>query len=66
MKVVHAGKVVLVAEPHLLGLLRPLLSHSFAPSTVLVELAADLSLHTPERILATLHRRGTLPVTRVP
>lgn len=57
-----AGKVILVAEPHFLGLLRPLLSHAFDAGTALVDIAADLSWHTPEHILSVLHRRGALSV----
>ena len=54
------NKVVLVAEPHLLGLLRPSLADNFPPNITLVELSEDLSLHTAEHVLGVLVRRGAL------
>jgi protein required for attachment to host cells len=54
-----AERLVLSADPRLLGLLRK--SMNGLPSgTELVELPEDLSRQTPERIQATLTRRGAL------
>jgi protein required for attachment to host cells len=60
-----AAKVVIAAEPHLLGALRGPLAKTFPSATPLVELAEDLSWHTPERILSVLVRHGALQAARV-
>ena len=54
-----AEKLVLSADPRLLGLLRKSM-HGLPSGTELIELPEDLSNQSPERIQATLTRRGAL------
>jgi protein required for attachment to host cells len=54
-----AERLVLSADPRLLGLLRKSM-HGLPNGTELIELPEDLSNQSPERIQATLARRGAL------
>lgn len=55
-----AEKLVLTADPRLLGLLRKSMQGTLPNGTELIELPEDLSKQSPERIQATLTRRGAL------
>lgn len=55
-----AQKLVLAAEPRMLGVLRHVLATSLPRDMTLVELARDLSWHTPEHIRSTLVQDGAL------
>jgi protein required for attachment to host cells len=55
-----AQKLVLAAEPQMLGMLRPVLPSALPNGVTLVELARDLSWHTPERIQSALAQHGAL------
>lgn len=56
----HAQRLVLAAEPQMLGMLRPLLPTASMRGVTLVELARDLSWHSPERIQSALSQHGAL------
>ena len=58
-----ASRLVLVVEPHMLGILRQELGDRLPGVASRLELAEDLSWHTPQRILETLERRGALSPT---
>jgi protein required for attachment to host cells len=51
-------KLVLAADPHMLGLLRAAPSRNLPPDLELVEFADDLCRQKPEQIRAALARRG--------
>jgi protein required for attachment to host cells len=55
-----AERLVLSADPRLLGLLRKSMNGTLPNGTELIELPEDLSGQSPERIQATLVRRGAL------
>lgn len=55
-----AEKLVLAAEPQMLGMLRPILPTALPKGVTLFELARDLSWHTPEHIQSTLSQHGAL------
>jgi protein required for attachment to host cells len=54
-------RLVLAVEPRLLGLLRRALNGSLGKSVEIVEMAKDLSRHTPEQIREALARSGVIP-----
>jgi protein required for attachment to host cells len=56
-----AEKLVLAAEPRMLGLLRPELNGHSLGGADLIELPENLSNKTPEQIQSALARRGVLP-----
>lgn len=53
--------LVIVAEPRLLGMLRPELAEKLPESVPRLEIAEDLSWHALPRILKVLERRSVLP-----
>jgi protein required for attachment to host cells len=53
-------KLVLAADPHLLGVLRAAPSRHLPPDLELLELAEDLCRQKPDQIRTTLVRRGAL------
>lgn len=53
----QASRVVLAADPHMLGLLRRQLSNRL-PGVTMTELAEDLSWHSLEHIQSALNRHG--------
>jgi protein required for attachment to host cells len=55
-----AQKLVLAAEPQMLGMLRQVLPSNLPREVALVELARDLSWHTPEHIQRALAEHGAL------
>lgn len=55
-----AQKLVLVAEPRMLGVLRHALPTTLPREVTLVELARDLSWHTPQHIQTVLVQDGVL------
>jgi protein required for attachment to host cells len=55
-----AQKLVLAAEPQMLGMLRQVLPSSLPREVSLFELARDLSWHTPEHIHTALAEHGAL------
>jgi protein required for attachment to host cells len=61
-----AQKLVLAAEPHMLGMLRPVLPTALPKGLTLVELARDLSWHTPEHIQSALSQHGALATNHHP
>jgi protein required for attachment to host cells len=61
-----AQKLVLAAEPQMLGMLRPMLPTALRKEVTLVELARDLSWHTPEHIESALARHGALAANHRP
>lgn len=61
-----AEKLVLAAEPQMLGMLRPLLPTALPKGVTLVELARDLSWHTPEHIQSALSQHGALAANHLP
>jgi protein required for attachment to host cells len=54
-------RLVVVAEPHFLGLLRPLLRAMVPKSLEFVELAEDLSWHSLAHIKRVLEKKALLP-----
>lgn len=58
-------KLVIAADPRMLGLLRTAMTRNLTNGTEVVELPEDLSGHTPERIQSALARRGALPATTI-
>jgi len=54
------AKLIIVAAPSMLGLLRPTLAKSFPRDRELIELAEDLGRQSRERIVSTLTRRQVL------
>jgi len=61
-----AQKLVLAAEPQMLGMLRQVLPSALPKEVTLVELARDLSWHTPERIRSALSQHGALAANHRP
>lgn len=53
-------KLVLAVQPHMLGLLRPVLSEKLPAGVETIELPEDLSWHAPPQIQAALKRHGAL------
>ena len=56
----HASRLILAVEPHMLGLLRKELDAPGPGSEPRVEVATDLSWHSPRHILEALERCGAL------
>jgi protein required for attachment to host cells len=55
-----AEKLVIAAEPRMLGLLRTTMTGVLTDGTKVLELSEDLSRHTPEKIQSALAKRGAL------
>jgi protein required for attachment to host cells len=58
-----ASRLVLAVEPHMLGILRQELGDTLPGVASRLELAENLSWHTPRHILETLEHRGVLSPT---
>lgn len=56
----RVAKLVLAATPHLLGLLRPALLKLLPAGIDQLDLAEDLTRHTPEHILQVLRHHHAL------
>jgi protein required for attachment to host cells len=59
-------KLVIAADPRMLGLLRTSMSKGLTNGTEVLELPEDLSRHTPEGIQSALAKRGAITAADQP
>jgi len=59
-------KLVIAADPRMLGLLRGSMTKALTNGTEVLELSEDLSRHTPEGIQSALAKRGAISAADKP